>query len=348
MINVSGKWYDGKTSRSAAAVLQVFGNGSMCLKKVEDETLLLRQDRIQATISDRLADTPRFISFAIGGTFETSDNAAVDLILLQTQKGRWTLLVHALETRKRYISTAILLALVLGAIAVIYGIPQSAKAIAPILPHSVYTVAESQTLQILDKVVFKPSELDEETRSRIQNHFAPVMHAHSELRLTLEFRRGGGAGPNAFALPAGAIVFTDELVKISEHDDELLAIFVHEIGHVVERHAMRRVIQNSLLSFAIMALTGDASGVSELFMGLPVLLTESAYSRRFEHDADRYALNYLMQHHIAPHHFADILTRIETLDHNRRKHSGDKILSYIATHPQTAERIKPFVSSRRE
>ncbi|MCK7469253.1 MAG: M48 family metallopeptidase [Desulfosudis oleivorans] len=76
-------------------------------------------------------------------------------------------------------------------------------------------------------------------------------------------------------------------------DDELLAVLAHEAGHVAHRHGVQRIIQDSLLAFAISAVTGDASGTSQLFLGLPVMLTELAYSRDFEREADRYALDTL-------------------------------------------------------
>ncbi|MFZ7128180.1 MAG: M48 family metallopeptidase [Desulfobacterales bacterium] len=147
----------------------------------------------------------------------------------------------------------------------------------------------------------------------------------------------------AFALPAGTIIFTDEMVRIAENDDELLSVFAHEIGHVAHRHAMRRVVQDALLSFAVLSVTGDASGVSELFLGLPVLLTEYAYSRGFEREADRFALGYLVENQIPPVHFADILVRIERTDASRPAASGhEKWSNYISTHPPTEARIKAF------
>ena len=124
-------------------------------------------------------------------------------------------------------------------------------------------------------------------------HFHPLLTAHTDYPLQVMFRKGGALGPNAFALPDGTIVFTDEMVRLAEHDDELSAVLAHEIGHVVRRHGMRTIIQDSLLGFLILAITGDITGSSELFIGLPVLLTEMAYSREFEREADQYALAYM-------------------------------------------------------
>ena len=97
-----------------------------------------------------------------------------------------------------------------------------------------------------------------------------------------------------------------------------------------------------MLSFAILALTGDASGVSELFLGLPVILTEMAYSREFERDADRYALDYLLANDVPPERFADILARIDKNHNDQNSGEGEGWTGYLATHPPTAERVKVF------
>ena len=82
------------------------------------------------------------------------------------------------------------------------------------------------------------------------------------------------------------------MVRLAQHDDELVAVLAHEVGHVIHRHGLRVIIQNSLLGFTLLAITGDAACSSELFLGLPVLLTQLAYSRTFECEADSYALDY--------------------------------------------------------
>jgi predicted Zn-dependent protease len=156
------------------------------------------------------------------------------------------------------------------------------------------------------------------------------------------FRKGNGLGANAFALPDGTIIFTDEMVALSEHDDELAGVLVHEIGHVVHRHGMRTVIQDSLLGFVLLAITGDVSGSSELFLALPVLLTQLAYSREFEREADDYALDYLRSHGTPTTHFANLIRRIDEKTKGKCQASDEKWLDYLSTHPMTEERLKDF------
>jgi len=64
--------------------------------------------------------------------------------------------------------------------------------------------AGSQTLEILDRAVFKPSQLDETSKKRLLAHFQPLIQSHEGLHLQVVFRQGGRLGANAFALPAAS------------------------------------------------------------------------------------------------------------------------------------------------
>jgi Zn-dependent protease with chaperone function len=348
MITISGKWFDGRTSAQIDAVLKVYGNGACHLEKAQSGDLLLKQSGFLPKVSQRLANTPRYLTFSQGGVFETGDNDGIDKILAMLNKGHWNSWVHVLESKMRYIIPAVALCILLAVCAVKFGVPATAKLISAHLPEVVYQKAGEQTLNILDKLIFEPSELDEELEQRIRYHLQSTIDDHPAQRITVLFRKGGRIGPNAFALPDGQIIFTDEMIKIAEHDDEIVSVLAHEIGHVVHRRGMRRVVQDSLLSFAILSLTGDASGVSELFLGLPAVLTELAYSRAFEREADQFALDYLKSRSIPVHYFADILTRISKIDNDtsQKEQSGKKWSNYLATHPPTQERVKAFSGER--
>ncbi len=369
MVTIHGKLFDGKTSAPKAVVLSFKGDGDLHVVEAGNGESLSRQDALNVKCSDRLADTPRFITLADGSIVETDDNDAVDQVLSLLNKNHWSQWVHLLESRKKYVLAAFVGMILIGVAMVQYGFPAAAKVITTLLPRSFFELADTQTLKVLDKALVRPSELAEGTEQRIRNHFESILAEHESSHLQMLFRKGGRLGPNAFALPGGTILFTDELIEMAKHDDELLAIMAHEVGHVVHQHGMRRMVQDSLLSFAILALTGDASGVSEIFLGLPVILTELAYSREFEREADQYALEYLQARDIPPKRFADILTRIDrrVKEHNVDKETAeaddmknnkdDKAenldrdqegswTGYLSTHPPTPERVKVFLETQ--
>jgi Zn-dependent protease with chaperone function len=346
MISIHGKWFNGQSSAKTDVILRVHTSGAWQLVRADNEEIVIHRIDFKPEISARLGNTPRYIKFAGDDSFETLDNDNVDEVLAMLKRGHWSLWVHMLESRMRYVLVALVLVSAFAFFGVKYGVPAAAKIISTRLPESIHTKAGEQVLAVFDKVIFKPSELTPEKELLLRNHLQPVLNAHPDLKLKIELRKGGSIGPNAFALPSGHIIFTDEIVALAEHDDEILTVLIHEIGHVVYHHGMRRLIQDSLLSFIFMAVTGDASGISEIFLGLPVVLTELAYSREFEKEADRYSLDYLQANHIAPSRFADILRRINTVDkaRNKTKNSDGTTgwSSYLSTHPNIDERIKLF------
>ena len=346
MISITGKWYDSRTSAQIDAICRIYNNGTIRVERLEDGESLVLLPLYDIKASPRLADTPRGLYFPSGEKFETKDNDAVDRMMNRFKRYSWLKIVYRLESRKRYfiLALASLLLFMWGSMQ--YGVPAAARLIAFRLPPSIHGIAGRHALDILDRTVFHPSELDEATRTSLMDHFRPVMEDHPGNELKIVFRKGGRLGPNAFALPGGTIIFSDEIVRLAEHNDELLAVLTHEIGHIVHRHAMRRAIQDSLLGFALLAITGDVSGSSELFLGLPVLLTELAYSRQFEREADLYALDCLRSSGTSPIHFARLMRRIDQkIDQKiapKSKGSGGKWLNYLSTHPMTEERLRNF------
>ncbi len=346
MITIHGKWFDGQRSVAVDSHLRVFSDGAWQLLRADESEILREQVVFSWQVSGRLGGTPRYLTLPDKGSFETLDNDGIDAVLSLLQRSHWSGCVYFLESRICYVLVAVLLFAIMAFAGVRYGIPSASKIFANHLPEVVLSKAGEQSLAVFDKTFLKPSELEQSREKQLRSHLQTVIDEHQDLQLEILFRKGGPVGPNAFALPGGQIIFTDEMVGLAEHDDELLAVLVHEIGHVVHRHGIRRLIQGSLLSFAVLAVTGDASGVAELFLGLPVVLTELGYSRGFEIQADMYALRYLRSHAIDPHHFANIMTRITAKEGEEKGGSkGGHWTSYLSTHPAIQERIKLFTES---
>jgi len=342
MISIHGTWYDGRTSSPVQAECRFYDNGEIRVIAQSRGEILASRSSFDILVSSRLADTPRHLSFPDGEKFETGDNHAVDQVLVRFKPSVWANFVHRMETRLPYVALALVLmaAFIWGGAR--YGVPVLAQVIAQRLPYSVCRAAGRQTLAVFDRSLMGPTGLDQTAQARIKDHFKAIVDDLPDIPLHIIFRKGRLLGPNAFALPDGTILFTDEMVETAEHDDELAAVLAHEIGHVVHRHGMRRVVQDSLLGFALLAVTGDASGSSELFLGIPVMLTELAYSREFEREADRYALQTLRAHNISPSHFVRLMRRIEKKSAKNSRTKGGRWSSYLSTHPAMNDRLDAF------
>ena len=333
MHSVRGQLFDGETARSREATLQIFRDGSVRLT-VEAETRTLRFDEL--AIGARLGDTPRSIGLPGGGQFETLDNAGIDAALRERAAGRrnW---IHFLESRLGLVLGATLLVLAAGGAFVVWGVPVLAKQAAFAVSPELSARLEAGTLEILDRSL-DPSGLPQERRDELSAHFAEIWsQAPPEHDFRLLFRSGGPLGANAFALPSGTILLTDELVGLAARDEEIVAVLAHEVGHVVHRHGLRQVIQSSLLAIAILLLTGDLSSTSGFVAALPAALAEARFSRDFEREADDYAVAYLSERGIAPAHFAALLTRL-----SEAAGESEGPLSFLDSHPATDERVRRF------
>jgi hypothetical protein len=244
-MEIQGYWLDGKTSVNQEAALFLDGAGRVRVDRLDTGQQVASASGKDLKVSPRLGDTPRFIRFSNGGKFETKDNRGVDDLLAGLGRRSVLGLVHKLESRWRYVLISLVVFGLACWAAVQYGLPFGAKYVAYALPDSVYTYADGHVMELFDRTLLSKSELPKYKQDRLQRYFAPVLKDHPGLDLKVLFRHGGKVGPNAFALPGGTLVFTDEMVRLARHYDELVAVLAHEIGHVKERHAMRRMVQSS-------------------------------------------------------------------------------------------------------
>lgn len=298
----------------------------------------------QLEISARLGETPRHIRLPDGGKFETRDNAGVDGVLRRHGAARGHGLIHSLESHYLIAVVSLVLVVLLGVLFFTHGVPTLSRVIAFNLPQSVTASVGEGTFALLDERLFEASELSAERREGLRRDFKALTAGLDE-RFKLKFRGGGEVlGANAFALPDGTVVLTDELVALAESDREILAVLAHEAGHVTHRHGLRQVLQQSLVSLFVIYVTGDASNLVAM---IPSVLVQMGYSRAFEREADRFALELMGERGIEAHHFATILRKIEAEHRGRGEDEGDgvesEVFAYLSTHPPTEERVQAFL-----
>ena len=142
-------------------------------------------------------------------------------------------------------------------------------------------------------------------------------------------------GPNAFALPSGDIVLTDEMVALMPDDAAIMGVLAHELGHLQQRHLTRRIIQTSAVGAGAALLFGD---VSTVVATLPPLLLDLKYSRDVEREADDYAIAMLRQNGIALEHLAQVFVALGKLDQGT---------PYLSSHPASTERIARIRAAQR-
>jgi Zn-dependent protease with chaperone function len=341
MTEIPATYFDGRTSQARAVTLRWHAFDG--LLEVWGENLALRYPRRDVTVESRLARGPRFIRFADGGRCEVADNAALDAVIATWSPDRAGSWLHRVETSWTHVIVGTVLLATLGWAAIHFGLPWAARKIAFMLPAGITRTLADQTLATLDNTLLKPTVLTHERQIALRAEFTRFLAQTGDMTpYQIEFRAMEGAGANAFALPSGLIVMTDDLVKLAEDDREILGVLAHECGHVVHRHALRAVLQNSAVFVVIALITGDVSSATAFGGALPAYLLQNRFSRAFEAEADAHAVEKLRQAGVAPVHLATMLERLA-----KTHHEGDSaMLAYLRTHPPTPERIRAITGNR--
>ena len=339
--------YDGRTSRPQPVTLRFAGDGTLTIETPEGGPVVAFH-RAQVRVESRLGDGPRFVRLPDDQRCEVTDNDALDAALRHWSApglGAW---LHRVEQSWRLVLVSAVVLLVLGWVAIAHGVPWGAKHVAFMLPAGLLRTLGDQTLQTFDKTVFKPSQLDAERRRELQAKFTAFLNAAGDRdTYRIEFRASPRLGANAFALPSGVIVITDELVKLAESDEEIIAVVAHECGHVQRRHIMRSVLQNSAIVVVMTLVTGDVSSVTALGGAVPALLLQSRFSREFEAEADAHAIELLQRAGLPTGHLASMLERLES-SHRADEDDDGGLMDYIASHPPTRERVKAIRDADRD
>ena len=327
---IRGTYFDGKTSGARTVEVQI-GSATIRIVGLEET----RDIPIGSVIvSEPLGRTNRSIQLEDGARIDLPDSPELDRI----GGGRSPFgLAHALERRWQSVLAVTVLVIAVCWAIVTVGVPIAARYLAAVIPAGVSITISDEGLAQLDRFFFEPSELDQQVQGEILEQFFQVARfAEGDHQLRLEFRAGEGIGANAFALPSGIVIVTDELVELSEDHEELVAVFAHEAGHVVNRHSMRLLLQSSATAMLVAAFTGDITSLSSLAASIPTVLVQSGYSRTFEREADDYAYEFLESENIPATRFTDILLRLEA------EYGGgvEGVLSYFLTHPPATERVE--------
>jgi len=286
-------------------------------------------------VSERLGRMPRFLYLPDGRSIETADNDAVDTLFFTVRRAGWNRAVRRLEERSHVAAVATVL-LVAGVVSLLwFGLPIAAREAADRVPARI----EKQAGEVAWAAVqpwFQASALPRTERERVRQQLNLVVQARGLVENPrLEFRTMERL-PNAFALPGGRIVITDDLVRLASNE-ELAAVFAHEIAHWKQRHGLQAVLRGSAALLVVTTVTGDLSTLTSFAATLPLTLLQRGYSREFEIEADDYAAETLRLAGLDPKHLATILAKMAA-------QSGERPgrFSYLSTHPSSDERIRKF------
>ncbi|MFN7123181.1 MAG: M48 family metallopeptidase [Hydrogenophaga sp.] len=232
-----------------------------------------------------------------------------------------------------------------------WGVPWLSQALAQQVPRSLEARLGEQGLQQLDRLFLQPSALPAQQQQALRERFASAVElAHPQgdaPAWQLSFHQSKALGANAFALPGGHIVITDDLVKLlADQPDAIVGVLAHELGHVHHRHGLDLMVRASLISALVGVVLGDASG---FLATVPATLATQAYSRDAERAADAFAARLLHESGASPSVMVAFFERIQQQEQQGGESpegEGANLPIAISSHPEHVERIRFFKAWR--
>jgi Zn-dependent protease with chaperone function len=307
--------FDGRSARAQPVLLQIDEHSAHILKRPEGDLLIkiaLQDLHKQLRFPEATRRGARIIEFTEKAAPAWQDaqlHAPPDLA--PTQFDAWisqhvprranpsTGWVVRAQQSWRGVAVAFVLLMAVLAGMTTWGLPVAARGITALVPLTADEAIGRNALSQIDGRWMKPSQLPLEVQQRIRTRFEAGLKAQypsNTPKIQLEFRKSQ-IGPNAFALPGGFMVMTDDLVDLVKDDDTVLGVLGHELGHITRRHGMRQLVQVGVLQGVLSIAFGD---YGSLITAAPLILGSMAYSRAHEREADDDSIVFMRAAGISP------------------------------------------------
>ncbi|MEO8020355.1 M48 family metallopeptidase [Polaromonas sp.] len=345
-------YFDGISARAHPVTLQLDG----AALQITGEGIRRIQAIADVQWPERTRHGVRIAHLKGGGAVQCADASAWD-DWCRSHGLRDSLVVRAQQSWRWVLGSVVALLAIVVAVQQ-WGLPVAARAVVAMTPLSVDASLGETSLAVIDEHLMRPSKLPASEQARLRAALVQAANAAPAGTVPpwqLVFRQSR-IGPNAFALPGGTLVMTDELVELVGGDDQVItAVLAHELGHVRHRHGVRLLVQATVLSGLAAVVLGDFSTV---LAGVPVLMGQASYSREAEREADAEAVRILKAAAISPEVMVTLFDKLEekmnkasqaSAENKGKSENSSKVPGQdswlgiaFASHPPDAERVRYF------
>ena len=142
---------------------------------------------------------------------------------------------------------------------------------------------------------------------------------------------------NAFALPGGSVLVTDDLIREAETPDELAAVVAHEVAHIEKRHVMQAVWRSLGVGLLLDAVVGGGTGAGQQAVLLAGQATDLRYGREAELEADARGQALLTAAGMSSQGMAPFFARMHGEGEDKRLATAAE---FVSTHPDSARRAQ--------
>ena len=137
---------------------------------------------------------------------------------------------------------------------------------------------------------------------------------------------------NAFALPGGYVVVFTGLLEQAKSGEEVAGVLSHELNHVLERHALERIVKQLGVVAVIGIIFGDQRGLTGVMKQVGTELLSLKFGRAQETEADVTGLQLLHRARIDPAGMISFFQRLSEQEQSR--------VEWLSTHPMSAARAE--------
>lgn len=320
MNTISAEYFDGKSSRPTMVMAELSAKG---LTVFQENGVSYSVRMSDVVVQPKIGSLPRVLDLPDNSCLHINDHQKLESLLPHKKD-----FIHLLENNKKFVVGSFLSLGVFAALMYFIVIPYMALVLAPKMTELFGERLTRETIAYLETISLMEKERNEKYTDRLESirsfeAMAPYDHYEIVIYDTPTI------GANAFALPSNTIIVTRQLMDLIDDDTQILAILLHEVGHVQKFHVMQRIIGDSVISMAMLTLFGAD------WTSLPMVVLSTGYSRTSEREADIFAAQLLSEQDLPPSLLADAL---EQLDVDYKKRNGDNFLKYFSSHPSTSER----------
>lgn len=240
-----------------------------------------------------------------------------------------------------------------------FSLPYLAEALVPLVPHRIERQIGERVHRAFTKGFGSCESEADKPGLAVLDRLAQRLAATVDTPYAISVEVSHMRLENAFALPGGIVIITHKLIALMESPDELAGVLAHEIGHVVERHAVIGMVESAALSVTTTLLLGGGSSSGEWIVNTASTLASLSYSRRLEARADERGMAMLESAGISPLGFAVLFQRLERREAeadqgrdeqeeknpNTEREGDDSLSVFLSSHPPSAQRIARAKSS---
>lgn len=178
--------------------------------------------------------------------------------------------------------------------------------------------------KLIDLLEYKQADSD---TTQILRSLGELKHLVSDKDVKYELYYSDSHEINAYALPGNMIVINRGIILQCETPEELIGVIAHELGHLKMKHHTDQLLTTLGIELLLAGSSSTAGEVTKV-------LTQTAFSRDMETEADDFAIKKLKELGISPNYLAKLFKRMYT--------KSDMIPEFLNSHPGMNKRISKF------